>query len=475
MKSLEKGQEAQLLVLGFCCVALLAATRLALTFAHFAADPNEGWNAVHAIIAMGGGKLYPPAVALTGNNYPPISFYVTGWLGELFGDYIVAGRLLSVASILGTAALIFLAARQIAHQSRAASYAALLFLLYSTTLFRSYFDLNDPQWLAHVFEVAALATLPAPDSTSAPSTRRIVMAALLFVLSGFIKQNLVGIPCAVTICLAIADRRSLAVWLASGLIFVSLGFATCYVLYGAPFFPDVLLTPRSYSVGRAVTKAAPILLAMAPLIVVTLSAFRRAGQDFRILLVIVATILCLATSVIQRAGSGVDINAHFETLIVLSIGCAVALSGSPNSGSPNSGSPNRGRLLLWLFAPFIVLVPLAGIKAYQSISEEHRERAAWHAMEAQIRSIPGPVACENLAYCYWAGKGYELDFFLYNQRILVGAGTQALGEVLRKHALRAAEIRLPAGGRDDRLSALLYADRDKVLYRQGDRALVSLR
>ncbi len=460
-------REPRLILLGICCVVFFAATRLALTFAHFTADPNEGWNAVHALIAMSGRQLYPPADALTGNNYPPISFYVVGWIGKRLGDSIFAGRLLSVASVLGTAGLIFLAVRQIAYQSRAALCAVLLFLLYVVTLFRSYFDLNDPQWLAHVFEVAALATLLAPGSTAAPSKRRLIVAALLFALSGFIKQNLVGIPCAVTIWLAILDRRCLAVWLASGLIFVGLGFAACHGLYGTSFFQDVLLSPRSWSAGRAVTKSAPILLALAPLIIATLSLFRRADEDCRIRLVIIAAILCLATGLLQRAGSGVDINAHFETLIVLSIGSGVALSRSPS----------RGRLLLWLFVPFIVLVPIAGTKAYRNIVEKKGEGAAWHAMEAQIRSIRGPVACENLAYCYWAGKGYDLDFFLYNQRILSGRSTQALSEELRKHTLRAAEIRLPTAGNTgsgDRLSALLYADRDKVLYRQGDQALVSL-
>ncbi len=56
-------------------------------------DPNEGWNAAHALRAMAGQPLYPPPGALLVNNYPPLSFYVVGALGRISGDTIMAGRL----------------------------------------------------------------------------------------------------------------------------------------------------------------------------------------------------------------------------------------------------------------------------------------------------------------------------------------------------------------------------------------------
>ncbi|MGH8150025.1 MAG: hypothetical protein ACRETB_08635 [Steroidobacteraceae bacterium] len=491
------GREARVLLAGFCLVALFAATRLAFTLVHVSADPNEGWNAFHALIAMTGGPLYPPAGALTGNNYPPVSFYVVGWIGKRLGDFIVAGRLLSVASVLATAGLILVAVRRITHQNRTALWAALLFLLYDVTLFRSYFALNDPQWFAHVIEVAALVVLLPPNatgarssglpSTSAPPAGRIIVAALLFALAGFTKQNLVGIPCAVTLWLALLDRHRLAAWLVSGLVFVGLGFAAGYALYGAPVFQDVLLTPRSWSAERAIVKGVPVLLAMAPMIVATLCLSRRGSQDSRIRLIVLGAILCLLTGLFERSGDGVDINAHFETLIVLSIGSGVALATGLS----------RRRVLIWLLVPFIVLVPLAGAKAYRSLAREPQDLAGWNGMEARIRSVRGPVACENLAYCYWAGKGYEVDFFLDDQRMLAGrGGRRALDAALRTRSLQAAEMRQPtvaSVGRASRvsslsrvsgasrassadpLSALFYADRSGVLYRSGREVLVSLR
>src|SRR5256885_16197099 len=64
---------------------------------------NEGWNAYHADQAMRGvAQLYPPPDGLVANNYPPLSYYLIGWLGRLFGDPLSLGRALSLLSTLST-------------------------------------------------------------------------------------------------------------------------------------------------------------------------------------------------------------------------------------------------------------------------------------------------------------------------------------------------------------------------------------
>src|SRR5947209_10161883 len=63
-------------------------------------DPNEGWNAAHALAAMAGGTLYPSPQSLMVNNYPPLSFYIVGALARLTGDAVIAGRILSLISFL---------------------------------------------------------------------------------------------------------------------------------------------------------------------------------------------------------------------------------------------------------------------------------------------------------------------------------------------------------------------------------------
>src|SRR2546423_8243173 len=45
---------------------------------------NEGWNAYHADQAIRGSGLYPTPDGFVASNYPPLSYYLIGWLGRLF-------------------------------------------------------------------------------------------------------------------------------------------------------------------------------------------------------------------------------------------------------------------------------------------------------------------------------------------------------------------------------------------------------
>ena len=68
-----------LMAAAFCCAALLLRDGIAIGL-HVPLDPNEGWNAYHALAAMSGQALYPHDLMV--NNYPPLSFYVVGAAGQ---------------------------------------------------------------------------------------------------------------------------------------------------------------------------------------------------------------------------------------------------------------------------------------------------------------------------------------------------------------------------------------------------------
>jgi hypothetical protein len=90
--------------------------------------------------------------------------------------------------------------------------------------------------------------------------------------------------------------------------------------------------------------------------------------------------------------------------------------------------------------PFFVMIPL-GLKAEANeLMIQQARETSWKNMENHIESIPGPVACENLALCYWAGKGFEIDFFIYGQRVLIQHDTSTLQNVLISKRLSAIEI-----------------------------------
>jgi hypothetical protein len=57
-------------------------------------------------------------------------------------------------------------------------------------------------------------------------------------------------------------------------------------------------------------------------------------------------------------------------------------------------------------------------------------RAAWGRLISAAAAAPGPVACEMLSVCYWAGKGFELDFFNYGQDLRAGTSPEPLGRMI---------------------------------------------
>ncbi|WP_298283556.1 hypothetical protein [Acidocella sp.] len=449
---------------GFVLAALLAGTRLAFLFAPVSTDPDEGWNAVHAVLAMGGGALYPPAGELTGTNYPPLSFFLVGLLGKMTGDMIFAGRLLALLGIVCVAVLVWRLSLKLTRNRLASAGALLLFALYNTTLCRSYFGMDDPQWLGQAFALAGLAVLMprAPRATS--SGWRVILAACLVVAGGFVKQNLVGIPLAATVWLAMENRGAFGIWLAAAGGALALGFGLCVDVYGPPFFHNVFFLHRNYQVSRAVLKSLPILLALLPMLWASLWLARFWREDTRLRLLLLCALTALVTGIVERGGSGVDINAHFESLCVLCILSGLALARA------------RGAWR-WFMVPFIVLVPLGAVQGWREVVSYPARLAAFEGMEAHIRAQPAPVACEDLAYCYWAGKGYPLDFFLYGQNFLATHKDRALRVALADGEIGAAQIDMPSGPRSapsDPLPPRLQSWSTGTLYRSGGQILIAL-
>ena len=403
--------------IAFAVIVALAASRLWLLPMHFSPDPNEGWNAFQALRATGPGPLYPPADALTGNNYPPLSFLVVGAIGRLMGDQIIAGRLVALGSVVGIAGLIARVVRRLGGGRGQATGGALLFLLLNATLLREYLALDDPQWLGHLLMTAALPLLIPARAGEAPSARRVAVAALLMIAGGLVKQNLVAWPIAVTLWLALHHRRALGVWLASAAVAGGAALIACRMAYGPAFFLDTLGMARDYSVARMVRRSVGAVAVIVPLTWWAWPLARLRKNDERIDLILIAITVAVPLGVVQRSGAGVDINAHFEAFIALSIAAPLVVV-----------RPRRERRI---GAVFLVALAIAGaLLEAKEVSQLPRRRAAWDAMGQRIAAIPGPVACEVQALCYWAGKEFELDFFLYSQRALKAGQAPLLDRVL---------------------------------------------
>src|SRR4051794_20526223 len=165
---------------------------------------NEGWNAYHAAQAMrGAAQLYPPPDGLVANNYPPLSYYLMGWLGRLFGDPLYVGRALSILSTLAIGAATTAVVRQFGGSRAAGLIAAFWFVATMARFFEFYVGMNEPQLLNLAVMSAGFAWFFKRHGQG----RSIEPAVLVMVLAGFIKHNFITLPLVALVWLALDNWR----------------------------------------------------------------------------------------------------------------------------------------------------------------------------------------------------------------------------------------------------------------------------
>jgi hypothetical protein len=434
-------RHGDLIALGLLAVivsALLlpAAIRLPLAIP---LDYNEGWNAYQALRAIGDQPLYPPPGDLTGNNYPPLSFYLIGWLGVIFGDHIVIGRTIALVSLLAVACNVGLIVRTLGGSSRLAAFGALLLLGYLVVHAPAYVGTNDPQLLAHALMTAALLLF----LRGGRSSLSLIATAALAFLCGLVKHSLIPLPLAITGWLWWHDRRAFAVWLMASAALLLIGGGLLYAAYGPPFFLDLLRTPRLYSLGLLADRSSQDLLPLLPMLGASLllwaTEHRRPEVQFLTLYILFATLW----GVFVLGGAGTDVNAVFDVAIGASIAAALALERLP--GAPSRAGPRATLLrtagMVALMLPILVSTPLQVFREAQKLRHLDRLRDEIAADIRFLAARDGPVACEALALCYWAGKDFALDFFIAGQKVREGVIDEStLTRALREHRFAAVQV-----------------------------------
>ncbi len=394
---------------------------------HIPLNYNEGWNAVldARAVTPGAGPLYPPSDSFLFDNYPPLGFYVVGALGRyVFGDMIVAGRLVALLSLSGAAWLIALCVRRLGGDWRGGMAAGLLLLLFINTYFQKYVAVDDPQWLAHAIMLAGLAVVLRGGNLP---VARLVAGALLITTGAFVKHNLVALPLAVTIWLFCLDRRAGLIWCAAAMIGLGAGLGITAALHGRAAFDDILFHHRVFRLGLmkyADHDLEPMLpMAAAAFVPLYVTWKRDPARSANALFLALFAATALVTGIAQRTGEGVYYNAHFETLIAVCLGFGVAVSRA-------SGTPIRWRrhaiapVALCCFAalPLIGAWPWHLPRAWNDISDRRARAQAWQPVIAQIAATRGPVGCLMISLCWWAGKPSAIDMFnLSEESVLAGA------------------------------------------------------
>jgi hypothetical protein len=371
-------------------------------------DPNEGWNALLARIAMHGGTLYPsPAAGQVINNYPPLSFYIVGLAGRAVGDNIFAGRMLSLASMLVVAGNLGLWLRASGAGSRSAWLGAGVFTAFAVTYAQSYAGMDDPQWLAHAIMTSGLVVIWRGQAGS----RAIAIAALLMLAGGWTKHLLIPLPIATTWWLLRRSRPAFLTWVGVGAVLLGATALLVWALYGPAFF-ESLHSARQYSLRHGIKEFRQALRGLAPLIALSLAliaASRSEPREFALVYLGAAAAVAFAAA----GGTGVDINAFFDLMIAASLCTALAADAFWD---------RYGAAVTLILG--VCLAQSAASAAPAALRDLRNLDALESRTLADVRLIArlgqGRAACETPELCYWANQDFRVDFFNYGQRLLVG-------------------------------------------------------
>jgi 6-pyruvoyl-tetrahydropterin synthase related domain len=386
-------------VLLLACVAGLARV-IAMTGLHVPLDPNEGWNAYHTLAAMSGAPLYPPAGSFLDNNYPPLSYYIVGAVGWLTGDEIVAGRIVSLLSLLAVAAGIFVSARRMGVSSEASLFGVLWFVL-GLLVFTDYVGMDDPQLLGHAVAMAGFVLLLRGN---------VFAAALAMTLALFVKHNLVALPLAALVWLALTDRKAALRFAGYGIGFCLLGLILFRLVYGVNLWA-VLASPRLYSLDtlRENVAAWTVWDGLGAAVMASLLLVRRGDRD--VALCAIYAFAAVLIGLIFAGGAGVDMNVWFDAAIALSLGSALAI-----------GRFERDLHKALAASAYVLALGFGLALNWDDVWD--RPQAADSEI-AFLKAHPGPALCETLSLCYWAGKRAEVDVFNTGQAFAAGARSDA--------------------------------------------------
>lgn len=388
-------------------VLVAIACRIAIKYSF---NVNEGWNAYWAAAAWSGADLYPPPTALKMNTYLPLWFYVTGALGSLVGDNIIAGRIVAGAALLGTAGAVFLIVRAMTGLRRDGMTAAAALLAMSAVFYGPYIAANDPQWAGNLLmTLAMLAVVRKASGEKGPVPIHLVIP--LLVAAGLIKHNVMAAPASIAIYLLLfrtAEFPRFLLWSIAGL---AAACGALFLIFGRGVFASMLY-PRPYDFGDAWDQAINHLMPYASLsVVIVYLGYLAMRRNQAATLIFIYAIAALIQGFVLSGGLDVDVNVFFD----LGIACSIGVGLLQNAVARFIADETRAwrtacALLAWLAITLTPVLAAAG----NGLQEGRNIVAAIAGSPQQadvtfIKSAPGGALCENPALCYWAGKDFWVD------------------------------------------------------------------
>lgn len=411
-------------------ILLAAGNLLAVGFV-FERNYNEGWNVYNTARLMHHELVYDGNYWRV-NNYPIVSFLVVGVVDLLFDDLLFSGRIVALASFAAIGVLAAIAIRRLGGKPIDTVFGAGCALGFCYLVAPAWIIVADPQTLGEAVMLGGFVSYVS-------NRRSLLRTAFIIVLGGFIKHNIMAIPVAITIDLAIRSPRRLPFWFAccAGSAAAFLGLTQ--IVAGGTFL-DHLLSPRTFSwhgVRHHLMKY--VRLFKFPLVVMVWSS-RRVFSDDRVVLAAwggASLILASAFSGFE----GASYNMFQDAAVFLGIASGIALQGLRRriAAEPDT----RGRLAKIAAVAFVILlaqpiwarVPEIAVQLAHSsalLESDRRAEKVFLADAQYISEAGGPAICESLLLCHRAGQPFILDPF--NSRQYVLAGKLDAGELIRRIA-----------------------------------------
>jgi hypothetical protein len=254
-------------LLAICAAILLwtATYPFSRTFMLTQISYNEGWNVYNAQRVTEHQPLYPSPYGWISVNYPALSFHIVSALGRFTSDYLFTGRILSLAGLCLSGVF----AGLIVWNTTRSKLASLLSGMFLVAIFcanaTSYVGLDDPQMLAQAFFMGGIYVYLRGNRMGLA----LELTALLFVMGGNIKHNLIEFPLAVLLDLLMSSPRRALRFAIAGASMAALSVVLTIKIDGAAYL-SCLLAPRSYYAHAAIFGALQFLK---PILLPTAAAF----------------------------------------------------------------------------------------------------------------------------------------------------------------------------------------------------------
>jgi hypothetical protein len=387
--------------------------------------PTEGWNSYFQDAAAGGLPLYPAADGLVGNNYPPLSFYAIGLLGNALGiDHLFVGRAVSVVTLLAVAIEIFLSVRVLVGGRAGGAIGALWYLAVMAHNQTIYVGANDPQLAGQAIMGAGLVWFLLRLRTGHSS----VPALLLMVVAGFWKHNMIAIPVTAIAWLYISRNRHARSATMLSVAACLFGIAVCVVVFGPDFLLN-LLANRQHALFNVIGNIGHLQWPALAILIWGGWAFdNRASNAAKFTALHIG--FGLAACILQWFGHGVAGNAEFDLILALGIGLGVAFTRIETTwlakriGARHSRDAMIAALLIRLIVSDRQETALLILSADFRSSTYANQRIVL-SETAQVAAMTGDVACANKLVCRLAGKPFVADEFKLEELVLTGRATDA--------------------------------------------------